>query len=93
MRALFARGAFTAADAAAAGATLPAYAIGLLPFVLMRSATVTFLSRGDTMTPVKALFFAVLVNVALKIVLLRSPRAGRACVRDRRSAPGSILRC
>ena len=69
MRALFMRGAFTAADAAAAGATLRAYALGLLPFVLMRSATVTFLSRGDTWTPVKALFFAVLINVALKILL------------------------
>jgi putative peptidoglycan lipid II flippase len=70
MRALFGRGAFTAANAQAAGATLAAYAIGLLPFVLMRSATVTFLSRGDTMTPVKALFFAVVVNVALKILLM-----------------------
>ena len=70
MRALFGRGAFTAADAQAAGATLTAYAIGLLPFVLMRSATVTFLSRGDTVTPVKALFFAVLVNVALKVLLM-----------------------
>ena len=69
MRALFARGAFTAADAAAAGATLRAYAIGLLPFVLMRSASTTFLARGDTWTPVKALFFAVLVNVALKVLL------------------------
>jgi putative peptidoglycan lipid II flippase len=69
MRALFARGAFTAADAAAAGATLRAYAIGLLPFVLMRSAATTFLARGDTWTPVKALFFAVLINVALKILL------------------------
>src|SRR2546421_10596009 len=36
MRALFARGAFTAADAAAAGATLAAYALGLVPFVLVR---------------------------------------------------------
>jgi putative peptidoglycan lipid II flippase len=36
----------------------------------MRSATVTFLSRGDTITPVKALFFAVAVNVALKILLM-----------------------
>src|SRR5579884_4365425 len=36
MLALFSRGAFTAADAAAAGATLAAYAIGLLPFVLLR---------------------------------------------------------
>jgi putative peptidoglycan lipid II flippase len=69
IRALFARGAFTAADAAAAGATLRAYALGLLPFVLMRSAATTFLARGDTWTPVKALFFAVLVNVALKVLL------------------------
>jgi putative peptidoglycan lipid II flippase len=69
IRALFARGAFTAADAAAAGATLRAYAIGLPPFVLIRSAATTFLARGDTWTPVKALFFAVLVNVALKILL------------------------
>jgi putative peptidoglycan lipid II flippase len=70
MRALFGRGAFTAADAHAAGATLTAYAVGLLPFVLMRSATVTFLSRGDTTTPVKALFIAVAANVALKIQLM-----------------------
>ena len=48
MRALFMRGAFTAADAHAAAATLAAYAIGLLPFVLIRSVTVTFLARGDT---------------------------------------------
>jgi putative peptidoglycan lipid II flippase len=70
MRALFTRGAFTAADAHAAALTLLAYAIGLLPFVLMRSATVTFLARGDTMTPVKALSVAVVVNVALKVLLM-----------------------
>jgi putative peptidoglycan lipid II flippase len=70
MRALFSRGAFTAADAHAAGATLMAYAVGLIPFVLMRTATVTFLSRGDTSTPVKALFVAVAVNVALKVLLM-----------------------
>jgi putative peptidoglycan lipid II flippase len=71
MRALFARGAFTAADAAAAGATLAAYAIGLVPFVLIRSVSATFLARGDTATPVKALFAGVVVNVALKIVLMK----------------------
>jgi putative peptidoglycan lipid II flippase len=70
MRALFGRGAFTAANASAAAATLMAYAIGLLPFVLMRSATVTFQARGDTTTPVKALFVAVVVNVALKVLLM-----------------------
>ena len=71
MLALFGRGAFTAAAASAAAATLAAYAIGLLPFVLLRSMTATFLARGDTMTPVIALSGAVLVNVALKILLYR----------------------
>src|SRR5262245_3145161 len=70
MRALFARGAFTAADAAAAGATLAAYAIGLLPFVMMRSFTAPFYARGDTLTPVTAALLAVVVNVALKVLLM-----------------------
>jgi len=70
MLALFSRGAFTAADAAAAGTTLAAYAIGLLPFVLLRSVSSTFLARGDTATPVKALMVSVVVNVALKILLM-----------------------
>jgi putative peptidoglycan lipid II flippase len=47
MRALFARGAFTAADAAASGATLAAYAIGLLPFVLLRATSATFLRHRN----------------------------------------------
>jgi len=68
MRALFMRGAFTAADAVAAGRTLAAYAIGLLPFVLVRSVIATFLARGDTATPVKAALTAVVVNVAFKAV-------------------------
>jgi putative peptidoglycan lipid II flippase len=70
MRALFARGAFTAADAAAAGATLSAYAIGLLPFVMMRSFTAPFYARGDTLTPVKAALLAAAVNIALKVMLM-----------------------
>jgi putative peptidoglycan lipid II flippase len=69
MRALFVRGAFTAADAAAAGATLAAYAIGLLPFVLIRSVIATFLARGDTATPLKAALIAAAVNIAFKLVL------------------------
>jgi putative peptidoglycan lipid II flippase len=70
MRALFARGAFTAADATAAGHTLAAYAIGLVPFVLIRSATATFLARGDTATPVKAALAAVAVNIVFKVLLM-----------------------
>jgi putative peptidoglycan lipid II flippase len=70
MRAMFARGAFTRGDAAAAGATLAAYAIGLIPFVLIRSAVATFYARRDTATPVKAALIGVAVNVALKIALV-----------------------
>jgi len=69
MRALFMRGKFTAADAAAAGQTLAAYALGLLPFVLIRSMTAPFLARGDTATPVKASLTAMAVNIAFKVAL------------------------
>lgn len=67
MRALFMRGAFTAPDAEAAGATLRAYAVGLLPFVLIRSLVATFFARGDTATPVKASLTAAGANLVLKI--------------------------
>jgi putative peptidoglycan lipid II flippase len=70
MRALFARGAFTADDALAAAATLAAYATGLIPFVLMRSFIAPFHARGDTLTPVRAALIAVLINILLKIVLV-----------------------
>jgi len=70
MRAMFARGAFTKADAVSAGATLAAYAIALVPFVLIRSAVAPFYARKDTATPVKAALTGVAVNVALKVALV-----------------------
>jgi len=70
MRAMFARGAFSRADAATAGATLAAYAVGLIPFVMIRSAVATFYARKDTATPVKAALTGVAVNVALKLALM-----------------------
>ena len=70
MRAMFARGAFSKADAAAAGATLAAYAVGLIPFVMIRSAVATFYARKDTATPVKAALTGVAVNVAMKVALM-----------------------
>jgi putative peptidoglycan lipid II flippase len=70
MRAMFARGAFTKADAAAAAATLAAYAIGLIPFVTMRSAVSAFYARKDTVTPVKASLTGLAVNVVLKVALM-----------------------
>ena len=72
MRALFVRGAFTEADALAAGQTLAAYAFGLLPFVLIRSAVASFFARGDTATPVKAALAAAAVNIAFKVLLMGS---------------------
>jgi putative peptidoglycan lipid II flippase len=68
MRALFMRGKFSVADANAAAQTLAAYAFGLLPFVLIRSVTATFLARGNTATPMKASLTAVGVNVGFKAV-------------------------
>ncbi|MGL4312387.1 MAG: murein biosynthesis integral membrane protein MurJ, partial [Sphingomonas sp.] len=70
MRAIFTRGAFTAADAAAAGATLAAYSIGLIPFVTIRSAVSAFYARKDTATPVKASLTGLTVNVLLKFALM-----------------------
>lgn len=70
MRALFERGAFSDADALAAGHTLAAYAIGLLPFVLIRSAVATFFARGDTATPVLAALIAAAVNIGFKVLLM-----------------------
>src|SRR5580698_1417257 len=72
MRAVFLRGAFTSADAAAAGATLAAYAVGLIPFVMIRSAVSAFYARKDTATPVKASLTGLAVNVAMKVLLMGS---------------------
>lgn len=69
MLALFGRGAFTAADAAAAGAVLAAYATALPAVVVIRSALASFHARSDTTTPLYASLAGVAVNVAFKIVL------------------------
>src|ERR1700676_813144 len=72
MRAVFTRGPFTAANAATAGATLAAYAVGLIPFVLIRSAVSAFYARKDTATPVKASLTGLTANLALKVLLMGS---------------------
>ena len=70
MRGLFLRGAFTAEAASAAGATLAAYGVGLVPFVIMRAFMSPFYARGDTRTPVLATLGAAIVNILLKIWLM-----------------------
>lgn len=70
MRALFARGAFTRGDAAEAAATLQAYGMGLIAFVVLRAFIAPFHARGDTTTPMIASLSAVAINVALKFALM-----------------------
>ena len=86
MRALFMRGAFTSADAVAAGQTLAAYAIGLIPFVLIRSVVATFFARGDTRNPVKAALSAAGGQYRLQVPAGGIAGAGRPRARhlDRR---------
>lgn len=70
MRGLFARGAFDIKAAEAASQVLMAYALGLPAFVLLRTVTPLFHSRGDTTTPVVATAIAIAVNLAVKFVLI-----------------------
>ncbi len=71
MRAVFVRGRFTEADAAAAAAVLAAYGIGLFAIVLISSARASFQGRGDTTTPMIASLTAVALNVGLKLMLYK----------------------
>jgi putative peptidoglycan lipid II flippase len=70
MEGLFARGAFDIAAAEAAGAVLVAYAAGLPAFVLLRTVTPLFHARGDTRTPVIATVASIVLNLAVKLVLI-----------------------
>lgn len=67
--ALFERGAFGAAAAAATAAALVAYAVGLPAFVLVKALTPGFFARGDTATPVKIGIGIVALNLALNLAL------------------------
>lgn len=69
---LFARGAFTPEAVAGAASALAAYAVGLPAAVALRALVAGFHARGDTMTPVKALGAASVVNIALKLMLVGS---------------------
>lgn len=71
MRAFFEHGAFSGRAADASAAVLEAYGFGLLSIVLIRSATASFLARGDTRTPMMVTLISFGFNVALKIVLFK----------------------
>ncbi len=68
VKALFGRGAFDAAAGDSAAEVLLAYALGLIPVLLIRSVVASFFARGDTATPVIASLSALAANIVLKIV-------------------------
>ena len=72
MQGVFMRGHFTMADADASAAVLSAYAVGIMPIVMIRSFVSSFHSRQDTLTPLIAAFLGIGVNVALKLALYQS---------------------
>jgi putative peptidoglycan lipid II flippase len=68
--ALFQRGAFGEAAAAASAAALMAYAFGLPAFVLVKVFAPGFFARGDTATPVKVGLFTVALNLGLNLLFM-----------------------
>jgi len=67
---LFQRGAFGMEAATATASVLAVYAFGLPAYVLVKAFAPAFFSRGDTATPIKVGFVAMLINVVLNIVLM-----------------------
>lgn len=66
---LFERGAFSAADTAAAAAALAAFAPGLPAFVLIKVFSPGFFAREDTKTPMYFAGISVAVNIAGSLLL------------------------
>ncbi|MEQ8735446.1 MAG: murein biosynthesis integral membrane protein MurJ [Rhodospirillaceae bacterium] len=69
---LYERGAFTASDRQAVGSALAAFALGLPAYVLIKALAPGFFSRQDTATPVKISAAAMLVNIVLNLLLMKS---------------------
>jgi putative peptidoglycan lipid II flippase len=67
---LFFGGAFDVRDVAMATASLIAYAIGLLGFILVKVLSTGYFSRQDTRTPVRVGVMAVVINMALNVIFV-----------------------
>ncbi|MGB0505757.1 MAG: murein biosynthesis integral membrane protein MurJ [Pikeienuella sp.] len=64
---LFGRGAFSAADAAATGAALMVFAIGLPSFVLAKVVQPVYFAREDTKTPLRFAVWAMATNTIISV--------------------------
>lgn len=67
---LLARGAFSTAAVSGSASALAAYSLGLPPAIALRALVSGFHARGDTVTPLKALAVATVLNIVLKLVLV-----------------------
>jgi len=70
MRGVFAHGAFSISAADISASALMSYGVGLPAFVLVRVLAATFYARHDTATPARGTLLAVVVNIAMKFVLV-----------------------
>jgi putative peptidoglycan lipid II flippase len=70
MRAIFAHGAFDKNAAALSAVALAAYGVGLPAMALVRIFASTFYARHDTLTPARVTISAIVVNIALKFLLV-----------------------
>jgi putative peptidoglycan lipid II flippase len=70
MQVLFARGAFSHADAGRSAQSLAAYAVGLPAFVLVKVLAPGFFARGDMSTPVRIGVCVLVLNFCLNLALM-----------------------
>lgn len=67
---IFQRGAFAPIDAAKSAASLQAYSVGLLSFMLVKVLAPGFYSRQDTKTPVKFGIWCMAANMVFNLLLV-----------------------
>lgn len=70
MLVLFARGAFSPADAMLSAQSLAAYAAGLPAFVLLKVLVPMFFAHGDTRTPMRVGLVTIALNLALNLLFM-----------------------
>jgi putative peptidoglycan lipid II flippase len=68
---IFMHGALTPLDASMAALSLQAFAVGLIPLVLVKVLAPAYFAQQDTTTPFRIGVVSVLVNVALNLALFR----------------------
>jgi putative peptidoglycan lipid II flippase len=91
---IFYGGEFTAEDVAMSAASLAAYAVGLLGFILVKVLAPGYYARQDTRTPVRVAIVALVCNMVLNVVFVVALlRGGYAAPHAGLAAATSIAAC